>query len=119
MKFILVIIYLIMTTVGLVFMKSGGNTGTIALVNKDITLAINWLSFIGLICYLISFLLYTKVVVLFDLSYIVPICAGVSQILILIAAKMIFKEQINLTAVIGTALIITGIVIMNLPKISK
>lgn len=115
MKVLVIIIYLIFSTLGLIFMKSGGNTGVISIVNKDITLAINATSLIGLICYLISFFLYTKIVVLFDLSYIVPICAGLVQVLILIAAKIIFKEQISLFGIIGTILIIAGIIVMNLP----
>lgn len=119
MKVILVGIYLIMTTLGVVLMKSGGNTGTIAMVNKDITFAINWISLMGFVSYLISFLLYTKILVLFDLSYIVPICTGIAQILILVAAKLIFKEEISLAGIIGAIMIIIGIIIMNLPKTVK
>lgn len=119
MKAILVIIYLILTTSGLIFMKMGGNTGAISVVNKDITFAINGISSIGLVCYLISFLIYTKIVVMFDLSYIFPVCTGIVQILVLVAAKFIFKEDISLAGIIGTALIIVGIIVMNLPKTVK
>lgn len=119
MKIILVGIYMIMTMLGLVFMKSGGNTGTISMINKDITLAINWISLIGFVCYLISFLLYTKIIVLFDLSYIVPITTGIVQILTLVAAKLVFKEEMSLTGVIGAIIVISGIIIMNLPKTVK
>lgn len=119
MKFVLVIVYLILTTSGLIFMKAGGNTGTFGMINRDITFAIDWISLIGFACYLISFLLYTKIVVMFDLSYIVPICTGITQILILIAAKFVFKEEISLTGIIGAALVIAGVIIMNLPKTVK
>lgn len=119
MKILFVGAYLILTTLGVVLMKSGGNTGTISMINKDITLAINWISLLGFVCYLVSFLMYTKIIVIFDLSYIVPICTGIAQILALIAAKIVFKEQISLAGIVGTALIIIGIIIMNLPKTVK
>ena len=119
MKFILVAIYLILTTSGLIFMKAGGNTGTFGMVSRNITFAIDWISLIGFVCYLVSFLLYTKIVVMFDLSYIIPICTGITQILILVAAKVVFKEQISLGGIIGASLIIAGVIIMNLPKTVK
>ena len=119
MKIILVGIYLILTVTGLILMKLGGNAGSFAIANKDITFAINGVSLLGFIAYIISFLLYTKIVVWFDLSYIVPICTGISQILILIASKIIFKEQISSAGVIGASLIIIGLIIMNLPKVTK
>lgn len=119
MKIALVGIYLIFTTCGLVFIKLGGNTGSISMINKNITFAINWISLIGFICYILSFLLYTKIVVLFKLSYIIPICTGITQIIILIAAKVIFKEEISLTGIIGAITVTIGIIIMNLPKTIK
>ena len=119
MKIILVGVYLILTVAGLILMKLGGNTGSFAMANKDITFAINWISLIGFMCYILSFFMYTKIVVWFDLSYIVPICTGISQILILVASKIVFKEQISLTGVIGASIIIVGLIIMNIPKVGK
>lgn len=100
-------------------MKMGGNTGSITAVNKEITFAINGISFIGLICYLVSFFVYTKIILNFNLSYIIPICTGVTQILTLVAAKVIFKEEFSTTGLIGATIIIIGIIIMNLPKTIK
>ena len=116
MKFILVIVYLILTTSGLIFMKLGGNSGSFAMVQKDISFTINWISLIGLVCYLMSFLLFTRLVIMFDLSYILPLCTGIVQILSLIAAKVIFKESFTTHGLIGASIIIIGIIIMNLPK---
>ena len=116
MKIILVGIYIILSVLGLIFMKLGGNSGTIALNNGNINFEINWISAIGFILYICSFLLYTKIVVVFDLSYITPIITGIVQILILVSAAIIFKEQMSIQGIIGAVIIIAGIIIMNFKK---
>ena len=116
MKFVLVIAYLILTVLGLVFMKLGGNPGTLAIKEGTITLGMSIVSGIGFICYLCSFLLFTRIVVMFDLSYIFPICTGIVQILTLVASAIIFKENISMQSAIGAGIIIIGIIIMNLKQ---
>lgn len=77
------------------------------------TLGISLTSLLGLVCYLCSFLLFTRIVIMFDLSYIMPICTGIVQALTLVASKIVFKEEISTAGVIGAILVIIGIVIMN------
>jgi|GEM_PF-452224 len=113
MRVILVIAYLILTICGLVFMKLGGNPGTLAVKNSSILMSMDIVSGIGFLCYICSFLLFTRIVVMFDLSYIFPICTGIVQIATLIAAYFVFKENISLQGLIGASLIIVGIIIMN------
>ena len=64
-------------------------------------------------------LLFTRMVVIFDLSYIFPIVTGIVQIVTLVASKLVFKEEISMQGIIGACIIIIGIIIMNLPKLSK
>ena len=116
MKIILVIIYLILTISGLILMKKGGNSGTLAIENGNASFVINLISFAGLFCYLFSFLLFTKIVIMFDLSYIMPICTGIVQVMSLIASKIIFKENISIYGIIGASLVIAGIIVMNLKR---
>ena len=117
MKIILVILYLILTVSGLILMKKGGNSGTIKLNEGDIAFTINWISALGFVCYLFSFLLFTRIVVLFDLSYIMPLVTGIVQILTLISASVVFKEEMSRQGIIGAAIIIIGIIIMNFKKV--
>ena len=116
MKFVLVLAYLVFSIFGLILMKKGGNAGSLSLNNGDVGLSINLVSFIGLVFYIISFLLYTKVVTSFDLSYIIPIITGVSQILILLASWCVLKETISKQGIIGAIIIIIGIIVMNIKK---
>jgi len=116
MKLILVLAYLIFSILGLILMKKGGNAGSIGFNNGNVGLTVNVISFIGIILYIISFLLYTKVVTSFDLSYISPIITGVSQILILLASWSFLKETISKQGIIGAIIIIIGILVMNIKK---
>ena len=116
MKIVLVAVYLFCSILGMVLMKKGGNAGSVAINNGNVGLTINAISFIGLLFYIISFLLYTKVVTTFDLSYISPLITGVSQILILIASWGFLKETISKQGIIGAVIIIIGIIVMNLKK---
>lgn len=117
MKVIFVILYLILTVSGLILMKKGGNAGNIQLNNGDIAFSINWVSAIGFVCYICSFLLFTRMVIMFDLSYIMPLTTGIVQILSLVASSVVFKESISKQGIIGASIIIIGIIIMNYKKV--
>ena len=114
MKIVLVMIYVVLTLLGLILMKKGGNPGTINISDGNISLGMNLISLAGFVCYICSFLLFTRIVVMFDLSYIMPICTGIVQTLTLIASYFVFKEQISKQGIIGAILVIFGIVIMNI-----
>ena len=113
MQYILICVYLVLTVSGLILMKKGGNPGSIGVENGTFNFGISLVSLLGLVCYLCSFLLFTRLVVMFDLSYIMPVTTGIVQILTLISSYAIFKEEFSWKAVIGASLVIIGILIMN------
>lgn len=119
MKIVLIGIYLFMTVAGLVLMKYGKNPGSIKVADGNINFGVSFISGIGLLCYIISFVLFTRIVIMFDLSYIYPITTGIVQILSLIASKLVFKENITIQALVGACLVIVGIVVMNMPSFNK
>lgn len=117
MKILMIIFYLIFTVSGLILMKKGGNAGKISISAGEFDFNISLISALGFICYIISFLLYTRIVMMFEnLSFISPICNGISQALIVLASWLILKEQITGLNIGGAALIIAGVIIMNLNK---
>lgn len=113
MQYVLIVIYLILTILGLILMKKGGNPGSLAFESGNMNFGISLISLAGFVCYLGSFLLFTRLVVMFDLSYIMPLCTGIVQVLTLIASKVIFKENITTIGIVGASLIIIGIIVMN------
>ena len=117
-KILLVLMYVFLTIAGLVLMKCGKNTGSVAIEQGSILFSINWISLLGLISYILSFLLFTRIVVKFNLSFIVPITAGIVQVLTLVFGIILFNETISVLSIIGVFLVICGIVLMNI-KISK
>lgn len=117
MRILLIIIYVILTSAGLILMKKGGNAGKIQLGSGEFVLSMSWISALGFICYIMSFLLFTRIMMMFDnISYISPICNGVAQICIVIASILFLKEKFSFYTIGGAALIITGVVVMNLKK---
>lgn len=117
-KIFLILMYVILTILGLILMKLGQNTGTISVNQGEVLFSINWISLLGLISYILSFLLYTRIIVNFNLSFIVPVTAGIVQILTLGFGIILFNESISKLSIIGVTLVIVGIVIMNI-KVSK
>ena len=99
-------------------MKYGQNTGSVLIESGSIIFSINYISLLGLISYILSFFLYTKIIVSFDLSFIVPVTAGIVQVLTLLFGIFLFKETISVLSIIGVVLVIAGIVLMNI-KINK
>lgn len=115
MKIILTTIYICLTTLGLFLMKLGGNSLSLTFQN-GINFKIGFITLLGLLSYICSFLLWQKLLVTFDLSYIVPITTGITQLIILLIGILFFKEQINTTGIIGALLIIVGVVLLAIGK---
>ena len=115
MKIFMIVIYIMFTVSGLILMKKGGNAGKIALNAGDISFSINWISALGFICYIISFLLYTRIIMMFEnVSYISPMCNGIAQTCIVIASIIFLKEKLTAATIGGAALVIAGTIVMNL-----
>ena len=114
-KWILTIIYLVLTSSGIFLMKLGGDSLSFSMKN-GINFKMGYITLGGFLCYLFSFLLWQKLLVTFDLSYIVPITTGISQIIILLIGILFFKEQINPTVIAGVIFIIIGVILMTLGK---
>lgn len=111
MKYLLTTIYILFTTSGITFMKLGGDS--LKLSFKDgFNFSMGWKTFIGFFFYLVSFLLWQKLLVKYDLSIMVPIVTGIVQIIILILGYVVFKESFNIVSLIGAIFIIVGIIIM-------
>lgn len=117
LKYVLCGIYVFFSVLGLTFIKIGSNRGLnhsfeIPIMNIFVSI---W-SFVGIVCYAISFLLYLGVISKFDLGFIIPILGGVINILILLVAYFILKEPLTFNMIFGAIIIAVGIVIMNVNK---
>jgi len=116
MKYILTIIYLLCTTGGLAFMKAGGDSLKVSF-HDGFTFKIGLLTFIGFALYLVSFLLWQRMLIKYDLSIMVPIVTGIVQVIVLLIGLFIFKESISIISLVGALIVITGIIVMGLGTI--
>ena len=115
MKILSIIIYLILTVGGLILVKLGSGNINIAIQEGTFNFSMGLKAMAGFIAYIGSFLIYTFYIIKnFDLSYIYPIVAGITQILVIIAGVVIFKEHMSAYAIGGVVLIIVGIVLLNI-----
>ena len=113
MKYLLTLVYLLCTTGGLAFMKAGGDSLKISF-HEGFTFKIGFITFIGFALYLISFLLWQRMLIKYDLSTMVPIVTGIVQIIVLLIGLFIFKESISIVTLVGAIVVIAGIIIMGL-----
>lgn len=117
LNYFLCALYVIFSVTGLTLVKVGSGAGLEkSFVIPGINMTVSIISFIGLVCYGISFCLYMGVVSKFDLGIIIPILGGIVNILILLVACFILKEKLTTNMIIGAVIIIIGIFIMNVKK---
>ncbi|MCX4374683.1 hypothetical protein [Thomasclavelia cocleata] len=115
MKYILCGVYVVFSVLGLTLIKVGGSQEINSHLEIPIVnIAVSIWSFVGIICYAISFLLYLIVISKFNLGFIIPILGGVINIMILIVAYFILKEALTFHMLLGAVIIVIGIVIMNI-----
>ena len=115
MEILVVCIYLLLSVGGLILIKFGVNTVSIGVNHGIFNCSISLISILGLICYIGSFLIFTFFLVKkFDLTYLMPVVNGLSQVMSVLAGIFIFKEQVGRFGIIGIVAVILGIVLMNI-----
>ena len=116
MKWLLTAIYFFFKTSGIFLMKAGGDSLHLSFL-RGIEIKMNYITLLGYICYVVSFVLWQKLLATYDLSYIVPITTGISQIIILFIGLVGFGEQIKLSGLIGIFCVIGGVMLIAFGKV--
>ena len=112
--------YFVFTCTGLALMRQGALAGGSLEIsfNGGFSFSIGFISLLGYISYLVSFLMFTRLVSMFPLSFVMPVVTGIVQVLSVIIAFAIFKEEMRIINIIGIVLVIAGIVAINLKSAS-
>lgn len=113
MNWLLSGLYILFTSLGVIFMKLGGDSMSLALKN-GIEIKMGFLTFLGFVFYLFSFLLWQKLLISYNLSYIIPILTGIMQVIVLLIGCFAFKEAINIYNVIGVIIIVIGVILLGI-----
>lgn len=115
MSKIILALYVLTTSLGLVVLKLGTASALpISYVDHKLQFNLNPFAITGLLLYAISFALYVYLISKFDLGYIIPVAAAFVYILVFIASFVVFKEAFTLSKIIGIALIVTGLIFINI-----
>lgn len=111
------LIYVCLSATGLTLIKIGLNHDSTLVLNKSsLILQLNWLLILGMIMYVMSFLTSILVIKEMNLSLFYPLSAGLVYIIVCLLSKVVVKESIGISQMIGMAIIFVGIIIMNLGK---
>lgn len=107
------IAYIFFTVLGLFMMKLSAQPIGLGFQNGAFFLNISIKMIFALLFYITSFVLWTGIVVKNDLSFIVPFSSAIVNILSVIIGVLIFHEYMNIYKVIGIAMALSGVVLMN------
>lgn len=112
MKLTLILIYILCSTGGMTLMKMGGDTLKLSF-RGGIYFSMGTLTFFGFVLYLISFLMWQKMLVKYELSTLVPMVSGSVQVVILMLGHFVFRETLKPMGLAGALLVVTGIILMG------
>lgn len=110
------VMYLILSTLGMTFIKMGGETLNFVLSKSIFQFRIGVIGIVGIIFYLISFGLWIIILSKYNLSFISPIASGLAYILIILSSKFLLKESISNYQYLGIVIILIGVILMNIKK---
>lgn len=116
LAWILLIIYVLASSFGMVLIKKGGANTSISFSRDIFGLQVSWGLLFGIVFYLISFILWMFILQMFNLTYISPVAYGITYIFIIFFSKLFLSERISKYQIIGVVLIVSGIFIASLKK---
>jgi multidrug transporter EmrE-like cation transporter len=114
----LALIYLVTSVSGILLFKLGNNRVgmAISLQGGSLQLQVSYISMLGLLCYVVSFVLFMALLTKHNLTYLLPILTGCLHVLVFLGAVFILKEKVSVTAVAGSLLVLTGVLMIGLAR---
>lgn len=117
MNFIVLIIYAVLAVGGLTCFKLGSqNDLALQVTGSVLSIRISWLSLLGMLMYVCSFLVYLSLIAKSELSYITPVASAVVYILTMVVSFLVLHESFDLWKCLGIIFILCGVIMMNLKK---
>lgn len=113
MNWFLIVLYVLFAVLGSTLLKGGSKMAalfTLPLINLPISVV----TLIGFVFYGLSFLVYTALLSTHELSIISPITVGAVYVLLMITAFVFFSEPISAQKIIGSVLILVGVLVMTM-----
>ena len=109
--------YLLLSSSGVILMKIGADHPlSISLAERVFSFSAGGVTVLGLCCYICSFLIYTRLIALYDITYLVPIASAVVQVIVVTVALLFLGERLTLIKACGIAMVLVGALLMNLKQ---
>lgn len=116
-NYIYIVLYVIFAVSGSTLLKLGSaETVKSLFVVPVVNMNVSIISFIGFIAYGLSFIFYTILLSKFELSFISPLTVGIVYVLLMLTAFIFFKEQITFVKLLGSSLILIGVLMIAIQK---
>ncbi len=112
-SYILLAIYIIFSSLGMVLIKSGASNSDISIKDNIFNMHVSLTFILGLLLYIVSFILWIFILQKFPLTYISPVSYGLVYIAIAIFSFLILNTIITKAQIIGAVFIIIGIFIAS------
>lgn len=114
MQYVVIAVYVLFSVSGLVLFKLGSTKAlTLTIDQSFFSLKISWMSILGLLLYIASFLIYMGLISKNNLSHLFPVVTGAVYLLTMLSSVLVFKESIHFLQVVGSILILAGLMLMN------
>ena len=111
MLYAIFIIYVVSGSLGMVLIKYGGKTSKFVIQTSSLSIQVSPSFVLGCLIYVFSFFLWIYILQKFQITFISPIAYGLVFIAILVFSYLFLHETVNLRQIIGTIVIIGGVLI--------
>lgn len=110
----ILLIYVCCSAGGLLLLKLGVNNGvSLKFQSGMFQFEVNWILLLGVVVYIVSFLLSLFAMSKMNLSYFYPISAGLVFVVVCAVSVFVFKEKISMQQLVGIGMILVGVIVMN------
>lgn len=117
MQILVILIYALISVTGLTLVKLGSNNPlTLSVGATGFSFGVGWTTLLGLVLYIVSFLIYMALIAKNNLTYITPVASAIVYILTMIVSLVVLKEQMTFLQWVGWSLILIGAFLMNLKR---
>ena len=113
MMIFLFLLYVFLSSSGLILFKLGTGVSDFCLNIFNISINLSFKTLLGVFCYGLSFLLWLYIVSKNDLTIIMPLSVALVNILVIVGSCIFLNEQVNLLQGIGIFFVIFGVIIMK------
>lgn len=106
-------VYALLSAGGLILFKMGGQDTAIQSSSSGLSLLLSWKMLAGILCYMLSFVLWLLIVSKTQLSFAMPLSVGVVNILVFLGSARYLHEEITPLKMIGLGVIIIGLFLIT------